>query len=145
MQTALIVRTVGLLSSALLALGLYAALWGGHAPEIKDADTAMWNVFWVSMILFIYVFLQAAAAHSPPAHFNVWWALDIVFSVLPLFTAGAAVVAYIKFGMMFSTFQVIALILVATATLIDLMLIYVFFRDATKAPSEGAAGQGARK
>lgn len=145
MRTAWIVRTIGLLSSALLALALYAALWGGYAPDPKEADTAMWDVFYVSMFLFGYVFIQAAAAHSPPTRINIWWALDIVFSVLPLFTAGAAAVAYVKFGMVFTTFQVIVVILVTAATLIDLALIYVFFRDQPKYPVSDGAMQAGRR
>lgn len=121
-------RIVGLVSSALLAFALYWLLWGGHTVTVTGVDDAMRTVCAVSVLLFIYLFIQAWAAHTPPMHISVLWALDVVFSVLPLFIACAAILANMNFAMPLTTFQWIVVILSATAAAIDLALIAVFFQ-----------------
>jgi len=122
-------RIIGLLTSVVLTATIFALIWGNVAPPINDVDGAIWNVFAAAMGLFGYLFVQAAAAHSPPRHFDVWWALDIIFSVLPLFTAVVALVANWQFGLALNAFQQAFVFLSLTATLIDLSLIYAFARD----------------
>lgn len=120
-------RVVGLLSSALLAFGLYLLLWGEYPVNVTGVDDAMWAICAVSLLLFLYLFLQAWAAHTPPTHVSVLWALDVAFSVLPLFIAGVAIVANMNFDVRLTTFQWVVVILSGTAAAIDLALIAVFF------------------
>lgn len=133
----IVVRGLGILSSAALMGGLYAVFWGGSTPRpLYDVlwpggdavDAATWNVFVVGVVLLVYVFLQVWAAHSPPAHINLLWgAADIGFSVLPLFTLGAALVASLNFDLPLNFFQWLTWWLALIATLIDLTLIWVFY------------------
>ncbi len=147
---------IGLFSSLLLTFGLFVVLWSGLTPLSlyfalwADGDAvggAMWNVFVVSFCLLLYIGVQAGGALFYPAEDKVARALDIAFSVLPLFTVGAALVARWHFGMPLNTFQVFVVILAVMATAIDLLLITGFFLLTNKLPAGEPAVviQGARK
>lgn len=116
-------RFLGILSSVALTAALYAMLWGGVALPVATPDEGMWSVCAVSAALFGYLLIQSYAARTPSENIGAMWALDIGFSVLPLFTIGAALISHINFDLPFDTLQWIVILLSILAVMIDLILI----------------------
>lgn len=118
----------------LLALALWYVVWGGYEPRLAGATAAMWDVGIFSGCLLLYLTLQAVIALNHPPGRALSWAYDIMGSVLPAFTACAALLGWWFAGKQLTDFQQIAVFLTLITALIDLF-VFTWFVD--RALSEG--------
>jgi hypothetical protein len=121
----MVLRLTGFALSLFLVAVLLNIVWGfggGYVPRLETPQTAMWDVFTVCAGLMIYMAIQAIAAAKHPSGRSSSWIFDIVASLLPLFTAGAAFVWWWFGRIDMDDFQLITVVLTIMATLIDLVL-----------------------
>ncbi len=121
-----LVRAVGTIFSLLLSMFVYYVVWGQYQPDLSTPEAAMWQIFNVAAGVIIYMIIQARAAQMHPPGRAFTWIIDIIFSVLPLFTVGAAVLGAITGTMVLTQYQTIVLWLVAMATMTDLIFFTLF-------------------
>lgn len=124
-----LVRAVATIFSLLLSIFVYYVIWGRHQPDLSTPEAAMWQVFNIAAGVIIYMVVQARAAQMHPPGRAMTWIIDIIFSVLPLFTVGAAVLSVATGHLALTEYQTIVLWLVAMATITDLIFFTLFQPD----------------
>jgi hypothetical protein len=82
----------------------------------------MWHVFTVAIAVMFYIFLQAVAAVTQPLGRETGPLIDVLVSLLPLMVVVYAAIDWLRQGYSPSTFQLIVIILAASATLIDVIV-----------------------
>ncbi len=125
----LLLRAAGITFSIALSIFVYLVVWGHYQPDLSTPEAAMWKVFQVALGVIFYMIVQARVAQMHPPGRAVTWIVDVIFSILPLFTVGGALVSSFMGGVALVQFQMIVLWLVGLATVADLVFFTLFAPD----------------
>lgn len=109
-------------SALVLAAALIYILWVKPLSAPATVNEAMWYVFALSVIVMVYTALQAFAAVTQPLGKETASLVDFLISVIPLLVVIYAGVEWFRGALELSNFQLMAVILVASAVVLDMII-----------------------